>query len=226
MVVAEPSLILHPTLAIESMGNFHHHLMRNSHENQDPSTSVKKHPSAEIGGGVRFSHLTPHINISRPVKFNIPTSQLWQEVKNYRVEIEIGRRQTLIWMHFLVCPCPHWVEANFAREIKRDRGRSASKTIKPECHGRFVKAQADTIWSGEYWTGAGPIWTNNVSVTVLASYQGWPGDVRFLAWLAFCEAFSSVTIIDDSLRPLIANDSHIPWLVANDSIQEVGLAVD
>ena len=30
MVVAEPSLILHPTLAIESMGNFHHHLMRNS----------------------------------------------------------------------------------------------------------------------------------------------------------------------------------------------------
>ena len=140
MVVAEPSLILHPTLAIESMGNFHHHLMRNSHENQDPSTSVKKHPSAEIGGGVRFSHLTPHINISRPVKFNIPTSQLWQEVKNYRVEIEIGRRQTVIWMHFLVCPCPHWVEANFAREIKRDRGRSASKTIKPECHGRFVKS--------------------------------------------------------------------------------------
>ena len=123
MVVAEPSLILHPTLAIESMGNFHHHLMRNSHENQDPSTSVKKHPSAEIGGGVRFSNLVlgkyaaPHINISRPVKFNIPTSQLWQEVKN----LEIGRRQTVIWMHFLVCPCPHWVEANFAGEIEGSR---------------------------------------------------------------------------------------------------------
>ena len=49
-------LILHPYLAIESMGKFHHHLMRNSHGNQDPSTSVKKHPSAKIGGGVTFSN--------------------------------------------------------------------------------------------------------------------------------------------------------------------------
>ena len=59
----------------------------------------------------------------------------------------------MIWMHFLVY---RRVEANFAREIKRDRHRSASHAPKQSNHNIAImdnlsNAQADTIWSSGIW---------------------------------------------------------------------------
>ena len=51
----EPSLILHPSIGSNMVGNGDRHLMRNSHENQDPSTNVTSHSSSGMIQSVHMS---------------------------------------------------------------------------------------------------------------------------------------------------------------------------
>ena len=72
--------------AIESMRVFHRQLMRNSHENQDPSTNkrgILQMKLLEVSVFVTWV-LGENINISLFL-FNIPIS--WQEA-NYRLSME------------------------------------------------------------------------------------------------------------------------------------------
>ena len=91
----EPSPILHPSIGSNMVGSGDRHLMRNSHENQDPSTNVTSHSSSGMIQSVHMSSsfvilfwLLDSKHFSQAIDIPFSNFRSCQQEANYMLALE------------------------------------------------------------------------------------------------------------------------------------------